>query len=448
MEKQNLGQAVRNDEALAEVTESQRQSWVTPAIIFGGLEFTIPVLMVGATLAGSFGMIQILGLLAVALMVQWVGNSIQGYMGAKSGRSSSVIARSGFGATQARWIIGLTIFLISMGWWAVQTAVAANAISVMIGIDYEKQWVAWAVITVITGLLFALPSIIGYSTMKWTDYLAVPAGLVLIISGIIFALQNTGWEKIVTWSPEPKMTWLAAISLIIGVNVSQWVIASDYTRYSRPKIKDQLLIPIGIVGVGLPLFWVGAMMSVGVGDADIVKVMQQLGFSFWGFLILWLATWTSQLVNNYSMGLALSNLFNVNSGKGRAWLTFGGTIAAILVALAGFLNYFMDFLYMTALVYPAIAGVMFVDFFWLRRQDWVDLKGWNGVASLALILGTIVGYYTQYVKPFGIPSVLSLLVTGLAYYCGMRLKARLQPDAFTPRHWIHPEKSRDHVSAG
>jgi cytosine permease len=448
MEKQDLGLTVQNDEALSEVTESQRQSWVTPAIIFGGLEFTIPVLMVGATLAGSFGIMEILGLLVVALTIQWVGNSIQGYLGAKSGRSSSVIARSSFGATQARWIIGLTIFLISMGWWAVQTAVAANAISAMIGIDYDKQWAVWAVVTLITGLIFALPSIIGYSSMKWTDYLAVPSGLILIMSGIFLALQNTGWEKIYSWSPEPKMTWLAAISMIIGVNVSQWVIASDYTRYSRPKIKDQLLIPIGIVGVGLPLFWVGAIMSVGVGEPDIVKVMQKLGFSFWGFLILWLATWTSQLVNNYSMGLALSNLFNVNSGKGRAWLTFWGTIVAIIVALAGFLNYFMDFLYMTALVYPAIAGVMFVDFFWLRRQRWMDLKGWNGVASLALVMGTLVGYYTQYVNPFGIPSVQSLVVTGLVYYIAMRLKARLKPNTFTPQHWIYSEKSKERLPAG
>ncbi|MBM7855068.1 purine-cytosine permease-like protein [Desulfohalotomaculum tongense] len=35
-------------------------------------------------------------------------------------------------------------------------------------------------------------------------------------------------------------------------------------------------------------------------SADSVQVMVNLGFPFWGFLILWFATWTSQLVNNYS----------------------------------------------------------------------------------------------------------------------------------------------------
>lgn len=420
------------DEALSAVPLDQRQHWLTPAMIFGGLEFTIPVLMVGATLAGSFGLSEIFWLLVIALFVfQWVGNSVQGYIGAKTGRSSSVIARTSFGAVQAKFIVGLTIFIVSLGWWAMQTAVAGNAISAMVGIDYENQWGAWAVITVIVGLLFALPSIIGYSSMKWTDYIAVPAGLILIGAGIFYALRSTGWEKISSWQPESSMPILAAVSLIIGVNVSQWVIASDYTRYAKPKVKDNILVPLGIVAVGFPLFYVGALMSVGVGDPDIVNVMLSLGFPVWGFLILWFATWTSQLVNNYSMGLALANMLNVNSNKGRALLTFIGTLIAIVIALAGILNYFMDFLYMTALIYPAIAGVMMADFFLIRNKQWADNPGWNWMATIALVVGTLIGYLTQYVYSFGLPAVQSLVVAGMVYVIVMKIKANVAPDCFT-----------------
>lgn len=431
-----MGKTMVRDEALSAIPKSERQHWLTPAVIFGGLEFTIPVLMVGATLAVSFGMSSIFWILAVSLFVfQWIGNALQGYIGAKTGRSSSVIARTSFGALQARMIVGLTIFVVSTGWWALQTAVAGNAISAMLGIDYTTQWFAWAVITVIAGLLFAVPSIIGYASMKWTDYIAVPAGLLLIGAGIFYALNNTGWETISAWSPEPTMTFLMAVSLVIGVNVSQWVIASDYTRYAKPRAKDNILIPLGIIAVGFPLFYVGAIMSVGVGSADIVEVMLNLGFPVWGFLILWFATWTSQLVNNYSMGLALSNVMNVNSGRGRALLTFAGTIVAIIVALAGVLDYFMDFLYMTALIYPAIAGVMMADFFLVRNKQWVDNQGWNWMATIAIIVATGVGYYTQYVQPFGLPAVQSLLAAVVVYYAVMKIKASSAPDQFTPDEW-------------
>ncbi|MFS8611836.1 MAG: cytosine permease [Planifilum fulgidum] len=432
MNRQRSHSSLDQDKALSSIPSTERQHWLAPAMIFGGLEFTIPVLMVGATLAGSFGLSEIVLVLLIALFFfQWAGNALQGYIGAKTGRSSSVIARTSFGAYQARFVVGLTIFFVSMGWWALQTAVAGNAISVMLGIDYEQQWLPWAVVTVIAGLIFALPSIIGYNSMKWTDYLAVPAGLLLVGAGIALALKNTGLKTLIHWSPTPSMSFLAAVSLVIGVNVSQWVIASDYTRYARPRVKDNVLIPMGIVAVGFPLFFVGAVMAVGVGEADIVKVMENLGFPFWGFAILWFATWTSQLVNNYSMGLALANMLNVNSGKGRATLTFIGTLLAIALALAGILDYFTDFLYMTALIYPAIAGVMMVDFYFIRKQRWMDHEGWNWMATIALAAGVLVGYLTQYVWPFGLPAVQSLFVSGITYYVAMKGKARIAPDVFT-----------------
>lgn len=267
--------------------------------------------------------------------------------------------------------------------------------------------------------------------MKWTDYLAVPSGLLLIVGGIYLALKNTGWQTIASWSPEPSMTIMAAISLVIGVNVSQWVIASDYTRYAKPTWKDNFIIPSGIVLIGFPLFIVGAIMSVGVGDPDIVNVMMNLGFPVWGFLILWLATWTSQLVNNYSMGLALANVLNVTSGKGRALLTFIGTIIAIIIALMGILDYFTDFLYLTALLYPAIAGVMFADFFLIRKRQWVEIKGWNWMATIAVIAAVMIGYYFQYVNPMGLPAVLSLFVSIVVYLIAMKVKKQVAPDQFT-----------------
>jgi cytosine permease len=436
------------DEALAAVPLNQRQHWISPAIIFGGLEFTIPVLMVGASLTASFGLGKLLWILIIALFVfQWIGNTLAGYIGAKTGRSSSVIARTSFGSTQARFIVGLTIFIVSMGWWALQTAVAGNAIAAMFGIDYKTEWVSWAIVTVIAGLLFALPSIIGYSSMKWTDYLAVPAGLLLIAGGIFYALKNTGWDKIMSWNPEPQMTFLAAISLVIGINVSQWVIASDYTRYAKPTVKDNILIPLGIVAVGFPLFYVGAIMSIGVGDADIVNVMMNLGFPVWGFLILWLATWTSQLVNNYSMGLALANMLNVNSNRGRALLTLAGTLVSIVIALAGILDYFMDFLYMTALIYPAIGGVIMADFFFIRKQKWVDHKGWNWMATISLVVGTLLGYYTQYVNPIGLPAVQSIIASAIVYFAAMKIKAKVAPDRFTEIIAEHESKQTEEENA-
>lgn len=143
------------------------------------------------------------------------------------------------------------------------------------------------------------------------------------------------------------------------------------------------------------------------------------------------------------MGLAFANLLNVNSHRGRQFLTLIGTLIAIGIALAGFLKYFTDFLNLTVIVYPAIAGIMFLDFFLLRDRKWESIKGWNIIATVAMIIGMAVGYYTQYIKPIGLPAIQSLLITMIFYYILMRIKAKVKPDAFTPIKWRTKTLSND-----
>lgn len=329
-----------------------------------------------------------------------------------------------------------------IGWWAVQTAVAGNAICAMFGIYYTNSWSAWAAITVIAGLLFALPAIIGYSSMKWTDYVAVPGGLLLCIAGIYLSLKNFGIDAMMSYKPQqPTMTFLGAVTLIVSINVSQWVIAADYTRYAKPIIKDNILIPlIGIVAIGMPLIYVGALMAIGRGNADIVAVMTQLGFPAWGFLVLWLSTWTSQIVNNYTFGLSACNILKIESSKGRSIVTLVGSLIGIVLALSGILNHFMDFLYLTALPLAPFAGVIFADYF-MRNGEWVDNDGWNWVATIALVCGILTNYITIYLKPMGIPAVQSVLITAAVYYTVTKIKAKTAPDMFTPKSFQIKEKA-------
>src|SRR5699024_1752139 len=259
---------------------------------------------------------------------------------------------------------------------------------------------------------------------------AVPAGIILIVAALAYAFRDIGVTNIINWEPNEPMKITTAINLILGANVAQWLIAADYTRYAKPKKRDNILIPLGVIAVGFPLFIVGAVMSVGVGDPDIVNVMTSLGFPFWGFLILWIATWTSQLVNNYSMGLAFSNLMNVNSGKGRAFLTFIGTLIAIVIALAGVLDYFEMFLNYSAIIYSSTAGIMFTDFYILRKLTWSNNDGWNWIATFSLIIGIISGTLSE-INNFGIAAIQTLFASGVVYLFLMKWNASIFSDYFT-----------------
>jgi cytosine permease len=432
---------VFNEEAgLDAIPLDKRLSWVSPAMVYAGCEFCIPVIMIGTGLMMGLSFTQAIWAIVLGLVViTWLGDGLNSWLGAMTGRSSSVIARAAFGTVQARILIALAVLLMAGGWWAVQTAVTGNALCTMFGIDYLNNYAMWALITIIAGIIFAIPPIIGYSSMAWTDYVAVPAGMILVVAAFYLAVKGTGWHQIVAYVPQEPGMFTMAVSTIVGANVAQFVIFADYSRFARPRLKDGFLVPIGVIIVGFILFIVGAIMGVGKGTYDIVAIMQELGFGWWGFLILWLAQWTSQLVNNYSMGLSLCNMFNKDTNRDRKILTTIGTVIAIVVALAGILDQFQNFLFLTALSFPAIGSIMVVDYALIHDKKWEDREGWNWMATIAMVVGIALGYYTQYIRPWGIPAVLSYVLTSVLYYVLMYIKAQVAPDQFTPDKWRKSE---------
>ena len=155
-------------------------------------------------------------------------------------------------------------------------------------------------------------------------------------------------------------------------------------------------------------------MGAGNGTADIVAVMGNLGFPIWGFIVLWLAAWTSQLVNNYTMGVSFSNMLNIKTNKERAVVTAVCTFLSLLLCFTGILENLQKLLSLVALLYPVITGVMFVVFF-LRKGIWEDKQGWNFMATIAMIVGIVVGYITTCIVVIEIPPAQSLIITGITY---------------------------------
>ncbi|WP_461863234.1 cytosine permease [Thermococcus sp.] len=433
---ENLKHSEEKDVAIDAVSMERRESWISPAVVYAGVEFTLSVVMVGAGLVGSFSVAKVSMIVAVALLITWVGDALNAYIGAKTGRASTVIARQSFGTIQARTLIALLVIIMGLGWWGVQTAIMANAISAALGINYTTSWGAWALIVIILGIIFGIPAILGYTSMKWTDYLAVPVGLFIFGLGVYLSITKHGISGIVNWNPTPHMTIALAISTVIGVNVVQWVMISDYSRQMKPGWKNAILMPSLTMIVGFILMVVGAIMAVGVGTWDIVAVMVALGYPFWAYFMMFVAQWTTQIVNVYTPGLALSNMLNLRTGKARAAATAGIVAIGMILALAGILNKYMAFLLLLGIVFPPIAGVMMTDFFILRKEEWEDIEGWNAMATLALAIGILSGYYMQYKHFFGLPAIQTFIITSIAYYILMKIKASTSPDQFTPKHWL------------
>lgn len=136
-------------------------------------------------------------------------------------------------------------------------------------------------------------------------------------------------------------------------------------------------------------------------------------------------------LNLYSASLGLSNLidsiFNKKVNRGLITLVIGiiGTVLSVL----GILEKFQNFLVFLGVWIPPIAGIMIVDYFVLKRNRKLlaesRMQGRlpeysesiNPVTLVSWALGFLAGYFIEY----GIPSLNSLLVSGIVYFIGMKI---------------------------
>src|SRR5699024_11902616 len=128
-------------------------------------------------------------------------------------------------------------------------------------IPLSYSWCLWALIVVVLGPFFASHAIAGYDSMELMDSAAVPAGLLILPAGVSLAVQQFGINSITQSVGTQSMSLTVAISLVLGVNTSQWIGISDYSRLHEPTLRDSILMPSLIVVVGFSLMTIGGIID-------------------------------------------------------------------------------------------------------------------------------------------------------------------------------------------
>lgn len=126
-----------------------------------------------------------------------------------------------------------------------------------------------------------------------------------------------------------------------------------------------------------------------------------------------LATWTTNTVNAYSGGLAITKLFNLGDSN-RALATGIAGALGTLLAIAGIIDYFINYLLVLTSAIPAVAGVMIADY-WIVKKG--DASKWNKVpgVNLAGIISWLLGVVAGNVIKVGVGPLSGIVVSLFAY---------------------------------
>lgn len=84
-------QTTVNETGFQPIPLNKRESWVNTALVWAGCEFAISVIMTGSGIIASFSLKHfVLILLFSLIVITWVSDGFNSYLGALTGRSSTL----------------------------------------------------------------------------------------------------------------------------------------------------------------------------------------------------------------------------------------------------------------------------------------------------------------------------------------------------------------------
>ena len=399
-----------------EIRESERQSWLSLAFVWTGSMICIPCLMIGGVIGTGLSLTDVVLAVLAGYGIVCAYMCLIGMESCDTGLPTVSMAASVLGKKGAQFIISLMLAIACIGWFGIQSAVCGESFSAMIADITGFEIPVW-LSSIFWGLVMLLTAVYGYNGLKILNYIAVPALVIVLVYSMVLAFSGGGLAAIRSFTPQTQMPFISAVSMVVASFALGGVISGDYSRYARSR-KDVIRSTVlGVFPSGMVMMLVGAVLSIVTGQYDISLVLAAVGVPALGLVALVLATWTTNVTNAYSGGLAVSNLLGFGEDRFRISCAAAGLVGTVLAA-AGLLSRFEFFLNILSALIPPIAGVMIASYWILgkgRKENLVQKEGWHLPGILAFAAGAVVAYVTGNIAVFLIGPVNGIAVSMLCF---------------------------------
>lgn len=403
-----------------EVSSEQREGWWSITMVWAGAMICVSCLMVGGLLGSSLTLGQCALSIIIGYSIIAAYMSLIGMQGCDLGLPTAVMAGSSLGEKGSQYIISLLLGIACIGWFGVQSAVCGLSFSTMFTDIFGVNIPAWISI-VFWGVVMLLTACYGFKGLKVLNIIAVPLLVIVCVYGLILAInKNNGLSIISGYEPAANMGLVFGINFTIATFALGGVIAGDYCRFAKSRgdvIKSSLL---GVIPAGFIIMMIGAVLTIVTGQYDISVLFISFGsviLGILGILALISGTWTTNVTNAYTGGIALSVLLGLNESKSKIPTAIAGIIGIIValigsLAATGFYTLFQSFLSLLCALIPPLAGTMIADY-WIvgkgQKENFKIKEGFYAPGMIAFFLGVIGSCITGGVFATYLPSLVAKL---------------------------------------
>jgi cytosine permease len=399
--------------------ETPQTRWPALAMIWFGGMISVPSLVIGSTLVAGLPFFEALLAGFVGFCVVTLYMSLESVAAVEQRLDTVSLATSSFGTRGARLLVGAALGVSLIGWFGVQSDIAGASIARIAALTWNVTLGA-PVLSFAIGMVMMLTAVMGFQHLKWLNVLAVPCKIALVVYAVVLTFQAHSFDLITQYQPPEaqRLDLLTAIGLSIGFFSVGGVIGPDYAQHAATRRDAILGCVLGLLPAALGLAACGAMLAIVQRTYNVVEIYSRLDRPVLALSVLVLATWTTNVMNAYSSGLAINQLLHWPARR-RGVATVLAGCAGSLLAAAGALSHFQSFLMFLAITIPPIAGVLVSDY-WLARSY---RRNEAAAYDLRGILAWAAGVISMLAVTHPLRNVLGIVVAAAAHLVFVRVNA-------------------------
>lgn len=408
------------DYPVTPVPAHARKSFFSLAVVLLGFTIFTPTMLAGAELGTAFSFWPLMLVIAGGSAILGVYVAAMGYVGARTGLTTVVMARYSFGNRGSK-LASLLLGGTQIGWYGVIIGTIGDLTAQ--AADWDSYG-AKAAVMIATSALMCITACYGYRGMYWVSLVSTPLILALAVWVVIRSLDEVGgFDGLTAVEPSGTMTAAVAITTVVGTFVSAGTQAPNWTRFGRTGTQAVWACLIGfLIGNGLMILF-GAIGAITFGEGDFVLVLYQLGLVGWGLVLLFGNLWKSNADTAYAFGVAGAEMFEQPR---KTPFIVGGSVIGTVLALTGVQNHLVEYLTLLGTFIPPLGGVIIADFWCRWRGGMAEAHTpppvhWRnvGVYAVAGFLAWLSGELD-----IGIPPLIGIVVALVLTVLVQRVPAR------------------------
>lgn len=408
-----------NEFSTGPISAEELVNWPRIAAIASMVSFSLPTFVTGLEVYNALSVVDTLYAIAIASIILTIIGGTMATIGVRTRMSSYLLVRVAFGDIGAG-VINIAFAISLLGWFGVNIDLfsqAFQALLISVGASPLSNWL----IECLAGLCMVATTIYGFRAINLLATLMVPI-LAIVTFWLLFAAFNEiTIGEFWAYQKEATKSVNQGVNAIVGAIIIGAIILPDICRFSRQSTGGINTAVWAYLIVELIVLLVTAFAAAAMGKTEILELLLSLGIGLGAFFLVIAGSWVLNSLNLYSTVLSTEATFPKLDSR-LLTIVLGGI--GIIAAFLNILDVFLTFLSFLAALFVPVAGIIIIDYWWLRRAAYQFTVFENNISiSKAAIVAWLIGALVSVLDMFGLAASLSgisvldaILLSGGSYY--------------------------------